>query len=212
MSILDQLDWTRVREHYDERVDVHRHLLRLHGDGKMQALAELLLGVTNGVANYSAAEHALGPRILSENADAVRRIYELADRFQQLTAARTVPKLVRDAQLSYLGIGVGSEASCMMNPETCWVANTRTIWTHLVIKHADDMDKASEELKLYRSADPSSKMAYAMWTEIHRLLETSMTRISKEGSVSSRSAGVAPGDKRYLWADAIANQLYAEHR
>jgi len=46
----------------------------------------------------------------------------------------------------------------MVNPPVCWVANTRTIWTHLVIKHADSIAKADEELKLYREADVTSEI------------------------------------------------------
>ena len=98
-----------------------------------------------------------GPKILTENINAERRVGDLAEKFIALrTAARF--RLIRGAQLQYLQIGVGSEASCMLNPEVCWVANTRTIWTHLVIKHADDFAKANEELKLYqtRMSHPSA--------------------------------------------------------
>ena len=99
----------------------------------------------------------------------------------------------------------------MVNPKTCWVANTRSIWTHLVIKHADNVAKADEELKLYRNADPSSEMAYAIWAEIHRLLETSMTRVAEEGVRVATKKGVKPGEITFLWADAIASALYGEH-
>ena len=99
----------------------------------------------------------------------------------------------------------------MVNPEVCWVANTRTIWTHLVIKHADDFDKANEELKLYRNADVSSEMAYQMWAHIHQELAASMTRIAEEGERLAKRAKVAAGEIKYLWADAIANALYDDH-
>lgn len=108
-------------------------------------------------------------------------------------------------------IGVGSEASCMVNPNVCWVANTRTIWAHLVIKHADNFTRANEELKLYRSADVSSEMAYQMWTAIHRELAVSMMRLAEEGERFAHAARVVPGEIKYLWADAIANALYETH-
>lgn len=99
----------------------------------------------------------------------------------------------------------------MVNPGLCWVANTRTIWTHLVIKHADNFAKAAQELKLYREADVSSEMAYSMWTAIHAELAGTMTRVSEEGVKLATMAGVQPGSLTYLWADAIANQLYADY-
>lgn len=211
MSALDALDWGQVRAHYDERISVHKRLIKLHDGGLVDPFSKLLLGVTEAAGNYSAAEHGLGPKILATNANAAARVAALGGNFRTLTKPRDVPKLIRGAALGYLAIGVGSEASCMVNPGVCWVANTRSIWTHLVIKHADDIAKADEELKLYREADPSSEMAYAIWSEIHRLLETSMTRIAKEGAKLATAASVKPGDVTFLWADAIANQLYAQH-
>ena len=96
----------------------------------------------------------------------------------------------------------------MVNPQVCWTANTRTIWTHLVIKHADDFEKANEELKLYRTAEADSEMAYQIWAHIHGELATSMTRIAEEGERLAKSSGASPGSIKYLWADAIASELY----
>ncbi|MFZ3237292.1 MAG: hypothetical protein WA417_17375 [Stellaceae bacterium] len=211
MSALDGTAWPKVRPHYDERIQIHRELLSLRKQGNTRQFAALLLGVSNPAGNYSADEHALGPKILSENANAERRVADLAEKFIALKAARDVPRLIRGAQLRYLQIGVGSEASCMLNPDVCWVANTRTIWTHLVIKHADDFAKANEELKLYRNADVTSEMAYQMWSHIHQELAASMTRIAEEGEKLARRAETRPGEIKYLWADAIANALYDDH-
>jgi len=160
MSALDFLDWSNVRAHYDARVQVHKRLLHLLDGALLDQFARLLLGIADPTGNYSAAEHGLGPKILATNGNAVNRLAALATSFRTLAKPRDVPKVIRAAGLSYLAIGVGSEASCMVNPTTCWVANTRSIWTHLVIKHADDFAKADEELKLYRTADPSSEMDY----------------------------------------------------
>lgn len=160
MSALGTITWPKVRSHYDERVQIHGELSALRAKGTARRFVNLLLGVSNAAGNYSAEEHALGPKILTENVNAERRVGDLAEKFIALKTAREVPRLIRGAQLRYLQIGVGSEASCMLNPEVCWIANTRTIWTHLVIKHADDFDKANEELKLYRNADVTSEMAY----------------------------------------------------
>ena len=81
----------------------------------------------------------------------------------------------------------------MVNPKVCWVANTRTIWTHLVIKHADSIKKADAELKLYRPADGSSEMDYRMWAAIHAELRVTLTRIGEIGQISARQHNVAVG-------------------
>jgi len=99
----------------------------------------------------------------------------------------------------------------MVNPHFCWVANVRTIWTHLLHKHDDDFNKADTELKLYRESEFDSEMAYHMWRALHAELAGTATRISEQGAKLARSADVEPGSIRYLWADAIANQLYADH-
>jgi hypothetical protein len=206
---LRQLDWTAVRGHYDARIVAHERLLALRESGDLAGFASLLLGVSDPVGNYSAAEHGLGPRILSENGpNALTRIANLATALLAVQKTSEVPRHIKAAQIKYLGIGVGSEASCMLKPRTCWVANTRSIWAHLLVKHADNVERANEELKLYRSGEPS-EMDYAIWTEIHRLLETSMTRIAEEGARLAREHGVQPGELAYLWADAIANELYS---
>jgi hypothetical protein len=55
-------------------------------------------------------------------------------------------------------------------------------------------------------------MAHRVWAGIHRELATSMTRIAEEGEKLARAASVAPGSIKYLWADAIANELYTTCR
>lgn len=211
MLALKTVDWTAVRAHYDERFDIHKRLLKLHDGHLTEAFVKLLLGISDGAANYSARDHGLGPRILTANVDAPGRVDKLAREFRALDSARRVPQIIRSAGLSYLAIGVGSEASCMVNPEVCWVANTRTIWSHLAIKHGDNTARADEELALYRDSDPSSEMAYRIWAEIHRLLEVSMVRLAELGDKEAAKAGVKPGRLKFIWADAIANSIYSEH-
>lgn len=211
MSVLDDLNWNEVRSHYDEREEVHRQLLSFHQTGKISKFVNLLLGISNPVGNYSAYEHNLGKQIINGNCNAEKQVDDLARNFISLKTARTVPELIRNAAIRYLKIGVGSEASCMVNPCICWVANTRTIWTHLVIKHADNVAIADEELSLYRNQDDTSEMAYRIWVQIHQELAASMTRIAEEGEWRAKQASVTPGKMKYLWADAIANTLYASY-
>jgi hypothetical protein len=107
MSALDNLNWSSIRGHYDERVDIHERLLDLHRDGNIRQFARLALGISDVGGDYSADEHKLGPQVLSGNLNPEKRVLDLAGRFIQLTAAHTVPQLIREAGLRYLQIGVG---------------------------------------------------------------------------------------------------------
>jgi hypothetical protein len=211
LSVLDSVNWTDVRQHYDVRVQVHKDLQKLRQQNAVDKFTELALGISDNDGNYSAAEHGLGPKVLAFNAQAGQRVFDLAGQFISLTDASKVPELIKRAQLKYLQIGVGSEISCMVNPEICWVANTRTIWTHLVIKHGYDVSKADEELKLYREADVTSEMAYEAWAEIHAKLDVALTHVAKLGRERAKSAKVTPGSIIYIWADAIASHLYSSY-
>lgn len=211
MSALSSLDWRSVRDQYDLRQKVSTDLVRLYTQRKLQQFADLLLGMSDSAGNYSASEHGLGPKILGENLNAENRLYAISTDFLRVKNAHEVPPLIRAAGLRYFQIGVGSEASCMLNPQVCWVANVRTIWTHLVVKHADNFQKADEELQLYRDSDVTSEMAYEMWQAIHGELAGTITRIAEEGTQLAQRARVKPGAVKYIWADAIANQLYADY-
>jgi hypothetical protein len=212
MSVLKSLKWDDVRRHYDNRVLVHEQLLSLRAANDVDGFADLLLGVTDPAGNYSAEEHGIGPRVLGGNRNAGERVFELGEKFIGLAKAREVPLLIRQAGLKYLAISVGSEASCMLNPQVCWVANTRTVWAHLLVKHNDNVAKADEELRLYRDGDETSEMAYAKWADIHATLEVALTRLGEDGQKTSRQASVEPGTITFLWADAIAAYLYAQHK
>ena len=211
MSALNSLNWLSVRKQYELRQKASAELLRLHAQRKLPQFIELLLGISDSAGNYSASEHGLGPKIIGENLNAEDRLYAISTDFLRVKSAHDVPPMIRRAGLRYFQIGVGSEASCMLNPQICWVANVRTIWTHLVIKHADNFQNADEELQLYRDSDVTSEMAYEMWQAIHGELAGTITRIAEEGSRLAKLANVKPGSVKYIWADAIANQLYADY-
>jgi hypothetical protein len=208
---LATLDWHSVRQHYDDREAVHKRLLHLHHGQLFDKFTDLALGLSDQNGNYSAAEHAIGPKVLGTNANARKRVYDLAAKFLVVKHGLDVPPIIKGAGISYLQIGVGSEMSCMMKPDVCWVANSRTIWAHLLIKHNDNYSKADEELSLYRDNDTSSEMAYQIWVAIHKTLDTAMTRLATLGTQEAKAHGVKPGGLKYLWADAVANALYAEH-
>jgi hypothetical protein len=208
---LATLDWNLVHQHYLERETAHRRLLRLHQGKLIDPFVDLAIGISDPNGNYSAAEHGIGPKILGTNANARQRVYDLSSRFLAVTHGRQVPPLIKSAGISYLQIGVGSEISCMMNPKVCWIANSRTIWAHLLIKHKNNYGKADDELALYRDNDATSEMAYQIWVAIHKTMEPDMVRLAALGDQEAGARGIQPGSLKYLWADAVANALYAEH-
>ncbi|MBS1002256.1 hypothetical protein JK169_14855 [Acetobacter persici] len=210
-SVLDVIIWNDALEHYKARMRVHRRLLALHESRKTSAFAKLLLGISDNQGNYSARDHGLGPRILSENLNAEMSLFRVSEKFLTLENAYNVPKIIREANLKYFRIGVGSETSCMINPQVCWISNTRSIWTHLVFKHGGNFSRANEELELYRNEDETSEMAYRKWAAIHRDMKDTLAEILNQGSLRAKSALIEPGKVKYLWADAIANALYAYH-
>lgn len=207
-NLLDDLDWDAIIDHYHERVGVHETLLSFFNGGDLVKFSNLLVGVSDVHGNYSARDHNLGPRILKENPNSRRRLHDVASQFLELDNARKVPEIIRGAGMKYFQIGVGSEASCMLNPTVCWITNTRTVWAHLVMKHGGDVSLANDELELYYDGDRDSEMAYENWRVIHREMAGSldeMTRISMEyvdGDALEREC------LNYLWSDAISSALY----
>ena len=207
MSILQELDWAEIDAHYRSRVKETKNLKDLYESKKVSGFADLALGMTTPSGNYSAAEHGLGPKILESNPNAKGRIYTLAGKFILLKNASTVPKLIREENLKYLRIGVGSELSCMMNPTICWVCNKRTIWLYLV--QTQGLGKANEALQLFNEHDDDSPMAYESWQDAyHPELGPELKRVAEEGAKVAASRGVVPGDVPYLWADAIASNAF----
>ena len=205
------LDWDAVLDHYNNRVAVHQEIVKLHRSADAKEFALLALGISDRDGNYSAAQWAVGPKILASNANAAERVHQLAGQLLATSTPLDVPGLIRASGLTFLGISIGSEISCMMKPDVHWIANARTIWTHLLVKHDDNIDTANEALSLYRT-DDSGEMSYKIWRAIHGELDTALTRIAKRADNLAHSAGVKPGKLKYLWADAIADSMYAEYR
>ena len=208
-SIFTGLDWATIRAHYEHRVAVSNRLRKLYGSGVVHDFVWLALGIADDAGNYSSAEHHLAPRILG-NVNAERRIFDLAGKFLALKDAKSVPDLIQHASLNYLQIGVGSELSCMVNPDVCWVCNVRTIWTHIAWEHGTG--KAEEALKLFRAGDADSEMAYTSWAEAyHPLLLDSLIDVAKDADTFCKKEGVSPGTVTFLWADAIAGFAYGKY-
>lgn len=208
---LSVLDWREVRRHYDSREDAHRQLMKLYARSRQKEFVDLALGISDKAGNYSASDHTLGPQIRRDNRDADQRVFELAGQLMHLADGIGAPILIHQAGLKRLKIGVGSELSCMVNPTVCWVANTRTIWTHLVFKHRGSIRKANQELALYREEDESSERAYRRWTALHGEVVATLKIVAEDGAQRAEENRVKPGGIPFIWADAICGSLYAHH-
>ena len=197
----------KVYEHYQERLDVHRTMLKFHKERKKREFVELALAIKNPAANYSAYEHGLGARILA-NVSAVDSVFALGTDFWNCQSPKHIPNLIIERSIPYLKISVGSEIAMLIKPNDFWVANVRTVWAYLIVKHAYNIKLANEELQLYRDNERTSEMDYGVWTELHRLLETSQTHLHDLGVRKAQKENIPIGDLKYLWADAIANALF----
>jgi len=211
MDSLKKIDWGKIRRHYDERVAIHNELLRLFNNNEVNKFVNLLLAVKTPSANYSAHEHGLGPRILLENIKTEEQVVNLAKKLMQINNCLDVPEVIHSAVIRYLGISVGSEIACMLNPKVCWVTNIRTVAADLLIKHGDNIKKVEDELGLYRDGIQDSEASYKKWCIFHKGLNTTMTRLAEMGSAACKDANVEPGELKYLWADCVANGLYDLH-
>ena len=96
----------------------------------------------------------------------------------------------------------------ILQPNKFWVGNVRTVWTHLLLKHNWDYDKANEELSLYRDKDYNSDMSYQKWKGIYLLMKENLKILIRLGNEYAIKKRIKPGKLKYLWADAIANALY----
>ena len=132
-----EIDMHDVKDHYKSRKDVSKRLKGCMQNGDQKEYVELALGITDPLGNYSAHEHSLGPRILENNS--ISSIYKLAQRLASEELKITnLPKIIYQANLSYLKISVGSEMTSLLQPDRFWIGNVRTIWSHLVVKNQGD--------------------------------------------------------------------------
>ena len=205
---LSSINYSQVRKHYEKRLSISRKLKRLLSTGSERAYVDLALGIDDPYGNYSADEHKLGPQILA------RRTYKAIFRLAQLLQVADTPESmldeIYDANIPYLKVGIGSEIAMLLQPDIHWVANTRSIWTHLVLKHKS-VKIADEALALYREGISESKMAYKMWCAIHKDMELDLRSLATKSAQMAKKQNVEPGNLVFLWADAVANALYELH-
>ena len=68
--------------------------------------------------------------------------------------------------------------------------------------------KANDELTLYCERDASSEMDYRKWRVIYSLMKSDLVKRGDLGDQEARHQDVELGKRRYVWFDAIANELY----
>ncbi|MFB2700178.1 hypothetical protein [Aeromonas veronii] len=202
-----ELDMALIKQHYTKREVVSLKLNRLLHENSLKEYSELAVGVSDPYGNFSAAEHALGPKILHFNS--YESIFSLAKKLSQKDIkAKVVADHIYKANLPYLKIGVGSEMACLLQPDECWVGNVRTIWCHLVVKHKGDWQKANNELDLYRIDDITSEMNYKIWSDIYVTMKSNLNIIHDLSLSWAKEVGVEAGCKKYLWVDTVCSHLY----
>lgn len=199
------LDGSHIATHYDNRCRVSYELRELLRSGRRRDYLELALGVSDIAGNYSASDHHLGEPILAYNSEEAlfRLAQSLAD--ESLTTQQML-RLIYEANLSHLKIGVGSEMACMLQPHKFWVGNVRTIWCHLLVRHNCDQDSVNVELQAYRDHDNNSEMAYRLWREIYPRMRNDLHTLASW--VNEQSAVTPAEQPDYLWVDAICSELF----
>lgn len=207
--ILSSISMRHVRKNYLDRNAVGKKLRNLLINGPAIEFVELALGISDPAGNYSAAEHDLGPKILSQRPPGA--ITSLAHAIVGCSTATAMLDEIYQANIPWLKVSVGSEMAMLLKPKEFWVANTRTVWAHLLLKHKFALPEANEELQLYRSGDPNSEMAYKIWKAIYLELGSSVVGLTAHGNVEATAQSITPGKRQNLWFDSLANSLFEKH-
>ncbi|WP_230969749.1 hypothetical protein [Nitrogeniibacter aestuarii] len=209
--MLTNLRMNDVFSHYQRRIAAQQRLRGYFSSANIQNYVDLALGISDPAGNYSAAEHGLGPQVLSNSRP--DSVFALARDLDALSDSNHVPDTIYRANLPYLRISLGSEMAMMLRPEAFWVGNVRTVYSHLLLKHHGNQTLADEELRLYREPDGArpSQMEYRIWRDIYLALESSLREISRMGHEEAQRQNAQSGTELFIWADTICSHLYEKH-
>lgn len=196
------LNMSNIYDHFETRLDVATRLRYLLDHNNIKEYATLAVGD----GNYSASDHNLGPQILGNSPP--QSIFNLGRRLITTNSAQDMLSAVYRANIPYLKVSVGSEMAMMLRPKLHWVANTRSIWAHLLIKYDFNFITANEALTLYRESDADSEMKYNVWRAIHAEMQENFKKVAILGVREAENQRCRSGGLIYLWADAVANELY----
>jgi hypothetical protein len=197
---------TEIKATFAERESIRNQLLKYFQESNIKGFVRLVLGIDDPNANYSASEHGLGNRILSEVSPDT--VYGFTQDLIECDTPHSLLANIYNANIPYLKISVGTEMAMMMRPELFWVANTRSVWAHLLVKHEYDYSKADQELALYRDQENTSEMGYMIWRDIYPTMNTNLRELGRKANEQSESEGYGAIGDAYLFCDTVANWLY----
>ena len=205
LNQFNYIDFRAVHDEYDRRLAIGREMNRLLEKRDARGFAGLALGIRDGAANYAASTHQLGPKILRAGRES--RVVDLAGRLKDAENAEAVLLAIRSAGIPWLKIGVGSEMAMMLSPERHWAVNIRTVCWHQLTIDGDNWKSLADQKELY-ARGLESEIDYSLWESLFPELRGSLRRLYKLGSMAARRTGPDPGDKTYLWADALASRMF----
>ncbi len=205
---ISALDFLAVRKHYFRRKRAHRMLRDFFESRQVHEFAQLALGISNPAGNYSAAEHGMGPIILARGSDS--DILDLARDIDASSSVSHLPHIIYNKAIDRLKISIGSEIAMMLFPKRHWVGNVRTIWSHLVIKHRMNERLANQELQLYHDGERESDLTYEIWQYVYLEMEENIKTLGRIAAEAADRQGIRPGRLRYMWADAVASQMFEQ--
>jgi len=206
ISQIHELNMPAVLEHYLDRERVHKKIRHFFDKELVSEYVQLALGISDQTGNYSAHEHGWGPRILADSDEI--EVFECARAIEHCPDSHHLPETIYRQGITGLKIGVGTEMALMLKPSEYWVGNVRTIWSHLLLKHSGFVESANEELLLYRDNERDSEMEYKLWRDVYLSLEHSMQELTDIALKAASKQSVTPGQLRFLWADAVADELF----
>lgn len=210
MLDLNDMDMGEIRDHYLMRERIHRRLRQLFEVGSVREFVRLALGMTDRAGNYSASEHGMGPRILAATG-AEQDVFDLATAIEDNQVVNRLPTIIYERAIVNLKISVGSEIAMMLRPDTHWIANKRTIWTHLLVRQGMEETTANEALRLYYTRNDDSEMDYAIWRDLYLAVGPDLLTLGRRAENVARLQGIEPGRLQYLWPDAVATFLFDRH-
>ncbi|MCS3804695.1 hypothetical protein HNO92_001405 [Chromobacterium alkanivorans] len=209
-QLIRDLNFETVCDHYNRRVETSSKLRSLLAANMVENYVGLALGIDDLYGNYSAWDHKLGPRILEARSDVA--VFKLAVKLSKIQSEKEMLDCIYAENIPYLKVSVGSEIATLLQPSVHWVANSRSIWAYLLMKHAS-IDAANEELHLYQTGGYESEMQYKIWCDIHQRMHINLQKLGDWGNEEAVVQSHATSEEKYffIWADAIANALYEEH-
>lgn len=208
MKFCLDLNFEKILIHDNKRRKISKRLRDLLQKEQQKEYIDLALGLKDPYGNYSAVEHGLGEKILERSS--IATVFSLAKKIESVDDSVHMLQLVYTANIPYLKVGVGSEMAMLLKPEVHWVANTRSIWAHLLIKH-NSVANANEELSLYRAGSSESEMNYRIWTALHASMKENFLETADAAKKLAEKQGFKILNDNYIWADSIANALYEKY-